>query len=86
MKSIWKAEVELPKRTALHDSVKVQNVVIGSGMAGILTAWLLQRKGQEVIVVDADQVVGGQTTVSDAGTEKLRKEMEAARSLGIDAF
>ena len=148
MKSIWKSEVELPKRTALSDNLKVQNVVIGAGMAGILTAWFLQRKGQEVIVVEADRIAGGQTgnttakitsqhglfydrmirlvgrkqarlyaeaneqaihlfekiikaeniscqfeeksaflyTVSEDGVEKLRKEIKAARSLGIDAI
>lgn len=61
MKSIWKSEVELPKRPALPGNLKVQNVVIGAGMAGILTAWFLQRKGQEVIVVEADRIAGGQT-------------------------
>lgn len=147
MESIWKSEVKLPKRTALTGNLKVQNVVIGAGMAGILTAWFLQRNGQEVIVVEADQIAGGQTgnttakitsqhglfydsmirlvgkeqaclyasandqairsfeqmieaenidchfekkpaylyTCCEEGIEKLRQEMEAVRSLGIDA-
>lgn len=61
MKSIWKQNINLPDREALNDNIKVQNVVIGAGMAGILTAWFLQKKGQEVIVVEADCIAGGQT-------------------------
>ena len=36
-------------------------MVIGAGMAGILTAYFLQEKGLEVIVIEADKIAGGQT-------------------------
>ena len=39
----------------------VKNVVIGAGMAGLLTAYLLQEQGMEVLVLEAEQVAGGQT-------------------------
>ncbi len=147
MKSIWKSEVELSKRSELKGSLQVENVVIGAGMAGVLIAWFLQKQGREVVVVDADEIGGGQTgnttakitsqhglcydkminkigkkqaylyalanenaihmfekiikeekiechfekkpaylyTVTDDNVAKLRKEMNAARMIGIDA-
>jgi len=36
-------------------------IVIGSGIAGMYAAWLLQRKGHEVIVCEANDYVGGHT-------------------------
>lgn len=61
MNSIWSNTTKLPKFQELKGDIHVQNVVIGAGMAGILTAYFLQKKGQEVIVIDAAQIAGGQT-------------------------
>lgn len=61
MQSIWSDTTKIPKQKELKGDIHVQNVVIGAGMAGILTAYLLQKKGLEVIVIEADKVAGGQT-------------------------
>lgn len=61
MESIWKSEVKLSERIELLGNLKAQNVVIGAGMAGVLTAWFLKRRGREVIVLEADTIAGGQT-------------------------
>lgn len=61
MKSIWSETVQLPKRESLKDDLRVENVVIGAGIAGILIAYLLQEKGQEVIVLEAKEIASGQT-------------------------
>lgn len=61
MTSIWKRHTHLPERAALPKDKKVQTVVIGGGMAGILIAYLLQRRGREVIIVEAKRVASGQT-------------------------
>ena len=61
MKSLWSQMVQLPKREELKAELRVQNVVIGAGIAGVLIAYLLQDKGQEVIVLDANEVASGQT-------------------------
>lgn len=41
--------------------MKVQTVVIGAGMAGILTAYFLKKEGNDVVVVEAKEIAGGQT-------------------------
>ena len=61
MESIWSKTIQLTKHKSLEADIRVENVVIGGGIAGILIAYLLQRKGQEVIVLEANEVAGGQT-------------------------
>lgn len=61
MKSIWRKDLVLEERRPLSSDRKVEAVVIGGGMAGLLTAFFLQEKGKEVIVLEAKQVASGQT-------------------------
>lgn len=61
LKSLWKATTTIPQRSPLPGDITVPNVVIGAGMAGILTAWFLQRRGMEVIVLEANTIGSGQT-------------------------
>ena len=49
------------KETSSLENRHVKNVVIGAGMAGLLTAYLLQEQGMEVVVLEAGQVACGQT-------------------------
>ena len=61
MESIWKSTVQLSKRETIKGDTDVENLVIGGGMAGILIAYFLQRKGREVMVIEAKRVASGQT-------------------------
>lgn len=61
MKSIWKQDVTLVSNKSLQNSMGVQAVVIGGGMAGLLTAYFLQKKGIETVVLEATHIAGGQT-------------------------
>ncbi len=61
MKSLWSQTTQLPERQVLEGDLRAQNVVIGAGIAGVLIAYLLQEKGQEVIVLEANEVASGQT-------------------------
>lgn len=61
MKSLWSQTTKIPSQKLLEADLRVQNVVIGAGIAGILIAYFLQEKGQEVIVLEANEVASGQT-------------------------
>ena len=61
MESIWSKTIQLSEREALAEDLRVKNVVIGAGMAGLLTAYLLQSKGEEVRVLEANTIASGQT-------------------------
>ncbi|MBP3505011.1 MAG: FAD-dependent oxidoreductase [Lachnospiraceae bacterium] len=61
MKSIWKNEIAMPDKKTLSTDREVDIAVIGAGMTGILTAYLLQQQGREVIVLEGDRIASGQT-------------------------
>ena len=61
MESIWMKTYDRKKNPALDGDVDTEAAVIGGGMAGILTAWRLQKAGIRAVVLEADQIGGGQT-------------------------
>lgn len=61
MESIWRRTVQIREREALQAGIKTDVAVIGAGMAGILTAYYLQKEGKRVVVLEADRIAGGQT-------------------------
>lgn len=61
MESIWRKSVAFQEREKLPGDRQVHTVVIGAGIAGILTAYFLQKRGMEVVVVEAKTIASGQT-------------------------
>ncbi|WP_294395729.1 FAD-dependent oxidoreductase [uncultured Clostridium sp.] len=61
MKSIWSDNTSFKKRKTLDKDISTEILVIGAGMAGILTAYLLKEKGMKVVLIDAGKTAGGNT-------------------------
>lgn len=64
MESIWSKSVKKERHTFLQApsrDIKTEVLVIGGGMAGILTAYRLQQAGVKCIVAEAQTVGGGVT-------------------------
>lgn len=61
MESVWKKNIEIPRRGRLEKELHTKVAVIGAGMAGLLTAYLLQEQGVETVVLEAGRIAGGQT-------------------------
>ncbi len=61
MRSMWSAETAIPPRAPLSGDRKADVAVIGAGLAGCLTAYLLQKEGLNVAVLEADRIGSGQT-------------------------
>lgn len=61
MDSIWSRTTEFEERKELTGEIRVQAAVIGAGMAGILTAYLLKLKGINSVVLEAGRIASGQT-------------------------
>lgn len=61
MESIWSKTESLPERSPLPGNMTVDTAVIGGGMAGVLTAYQLQRRGREAVILEAKKVGSGQT-------------------------
>jgi len=61
MESIWTDTVTLQKSNALMQDMETETAVIGAGLTGILTAYVLKEKGIDVVILEADRTAGGQT-------------------------
>lgn len=63
MKSVWSCSIEGQRnpRPALSGDRKTDVLVVGGGLAGILTAWRLKQAGISCIVAEARTVGGGVT-------------------------
>ncbi len=61
MKSIWSDSVKLNSFNSLKDNIKTDVLIIGGGMAGLLCAYFLKKKGIDYIVVEGDKIGNGIT-------------------------
>lgn len=59
--SLWRATEAAPSAGALKQDVRAEVCVIGAGIAGLTTAYLLGREGRSVVVLDDGPVAGGNT-------------------------
>ncbi len=66
MKSIWMDSTLIPRRNSLTGNKRTEVVIIGAGMAGILTAFYLQRHGVHVVVLEANRIGSGQSGYTTA--------------------
>ena len=61
MESVWAKSCEFGRREVLKKDIKTDVLIIGAGIAGILTAYMLKQNGRDVVLIDAAEVAGGNT-------------------------
>ena len=66
MESIWQREAAMPEYPALEGDVDADVLVIGGGMAGLLTAHRLREHGIDVVVAEQRRVCDGTTAYTTA--------------------
>src|SRR5262249_46471986 len=87
--SVWMQGTEAESHPPLSSDVTADGCVVGAGIAGMTTAYLLAQEGQSVVVLDDGPIAHGQTRMTTAHlsnaiddrfseVEKLRGE-EGAR-------
>jgi glycine/D-amino acid oxidase-like deaminating enzyme/nitrite reductase/ring-hydroxylating ferredoxin subunit len=59
--SVWLATVQLPQFPPLPGDCDTDVCVIGAGIAGLTTAYLLSREGKRVVLIDALGIGAGET-------------------------
>jgi glycine/D-amino acid oxidase-like deaminating enzyme/nitrite reductase/ring-hydroxylating ferredoxin subunit len=59
--SVWRATAQLPEHPPLGESLSTGVCVVGAGLSGMTTAYLLLREGEEVVVLDDGPIAGGET-------------------------
>jgi glycine/D-amino acid oxidase-like deaminating enzyme/nitrite reductase/ring-hydroxylating ferredoxin subunit len=58
---IWTATDETPPKSPLAEDTRADVCVVGAGVAGLTTAYLLAREGRSVVVLEDGAVGGGET-------------------------
>jgi glycine/D-amino acid oxidase-like deaminating enzyme/nitrite reductase/ring-hydroxylating ferredoxin subunit len=64
--SVWMRTAEMPGFPRLKEDTHVDVCVVGAGIAGLTTAYLLAREGRSVVVLDDGPVGGGETSRTTA--------------------
>lgn len=59
--SIWMSDARLPEYGPLQDDLQADVCVIGGGIAGLTTAYLLSREDLRVVLIDAFGIGAGET-------------------------
>jgi glycine/D-amino acid oxidase-like deaminating enzyme len=60
-RSLWIDGIELPPTTPLTRNISTDVCIVGAGIAGLTTAYLLSREGVKVLVIDDGPLCGGET-------------------------
>src|ERR1044071_7197688 len=59
--SVWIATARTPVKTVLNRDTSANVCIIGAGIAGMTTAYMLAREGKSVVVLDNGPIGGGET-------------------------
>lgn len=65
-RSYWLASTDLTDYPELREDITVDALIVGGGMVGILTAYLLQKEGVHTAILEADRIVMGTTAHTTA--------------------
>ena len=60
-KSVWSIESDLPKFKTQECDLKTDVLIIGGGIAGILTAYFLEQSGVNYVLVEKEKICSGVT-------------------------
>src|SRR5262245_26542458 len=92
--SVWMATAPVPSPPPLRGGARADVCVVGTGIAGLTTAYLLAREGRSVVVLDRGPLAGGQTqrttahlsnAIDDRYTEVERLHGEQGARLAADS-
>ena len=72
MESVWRQYLTLQKSSAHENSAELDTVVIGGGIAGIMSAYMLSQSGHKVTLIEAGKVLEGVTASTTAHVNALQ--------------
>jgi glycine/D-amino acid oxidase-like deaminating enzyme/nitrite reductase/ring-hydroxylating ferredoxin subunit len=64
--SAWYDDAEAPSASALSADARADVCIVGAGIAGLTTAYLLAREGRDVVVLEQSEIGGGETARTTA--------------------
>lgn len=64
--SYWKSNTSLPSFEPLTKDLEVDVAIVGAGITGITTAYLLRRQGLKIALIESDSILSGTTEYTTA--------------------
>jgi len=64
--SVWAATAKMPTYSPLMENTQADVCIVGAGIAGLTTAYLLTQAGKSVVILDDGPLAGGVTQVTTA--------------------
>ena len=64
--SVWADTAEMPNYPPLQESIRADICIVGAGIAGLTTAYLLSQAGKSVVILDDGPLASGVTEVTTA--------------------
>ena len=64
--SSWLSETSIPKYEPLEQNISVDICIVGGGLAGLMTAYQLQKEGRDVCILERNELGSGQSGRSTA--------------------
>src|SRR5512139_2331521 len=92
--SVWTHDYAVPASPMLENDLSCDVCIVGAGIAGLTTGYLLAREGRRVIVLDDGEIGSGETQRTTAHlsnvidrryTEIIRLRGSAAARLAADS-
>src|SRR5215470_13110638 len=65
-RSVWVEEVDVPRYDTLSSDLRAEVCVVGAGIAGLTTAYLLGLENKSVVVLEAGLIGRGETSRTTA--------------------
>ncbi|MBJ6118051.1 FAD-dependent oxidoreductase [Pontibacter sp. BT310] len=86
-KSVWIDGITMPATHPLQENITCDVCIVGAGIAGLTTAYLLAKEGKNVVVLEAkDTICGGETSRTTAHLASALDDgfPELIRLFGVD--
>lgn len=64
--SVWRDTVHLPSFKPLKEDIQTETLIVGGGITGIISAYLLAKEGMKVALIEAAQLCSGTTGYTTA--------------------
>ena len=86
--SIWSATAEMPACGPLEQNLHVDVCIVGGGIAGLSTAYELQRRGERIALLDDGQLASGMTAMTSGHLTNMLDDryFELEKVHGADAI
>ena len=64
--TVWMRGADVPAQSGLTENTQADVCIVGAGIAGLTTAYMLTREGKSVVVLDDGVIAGGETVHTTA--------------------